>query len=77
MSLIIAIFSAIVAAVGMGVNLWQQHNANQQNIQMQKDINQQNVELRQNINNQNIQHQQLTLEEQQEFSRQAAAQSDA
>ena len=77
MSLIIAIFSAIVAAVGMGVNLWQQHNANQQNIQIQKDINQQNAELQQSINNQNIQHQQLTLEDQQEFSRQAAAQSDA
>lgn len=77
LSAIIAIFSAIVAAVGMGVNLWQQHEANEQNVQMQENINQQNAELQQSINNQNIQHQQLTLEEQQEFSRQAAAQSDA
>ena len=76
-SAIIAIFSAIVAAIGTGVNLWQQHAANQQNVQMQQDINQQNAQLQENINQQNIQNQQRTLQQQQQFSREAAAQSDA
>ena len=44
---------------------------------MQENINQQNAELQQDINNQNIQNQQQTLQQQQEFSRMAAAQSDA
>lgn len=72
-SAIIAIFSAIVAAVGMGVNAWQQ----QQNVEMQNRINQQNAALQQDINTQNIEHQQQTLQQQQQFSREAAAQSDA
>ena len=66
-----------MAAIGTGVSLWQQQNANAQNVEMQENINQQNAELQQSINDQNIQNQQLTLKEQQEFSRQAAAQSDA
>nr|QJB19731.1 MAG: DNA pilot protein [Microvirus sp.] len=61
----------------MGVNLWQQHEANEQNVQMQQNINQQNAELQQSINDQNIQNQQQTLQQQQQFSREAAAQSDA
>lgn len=73
MSAIIALFSAIVAAIGMGINLYQ----NQENIQAQQNTNQQNADLQQSINEQNIQHQQETLEEQQKFSREAAAQSDA
>ena len=65
-SAIFAIIMLVISAASAAINMNQVNAANQANINATKDINTQNLEQ-----------QTETLEQQQQFSREAAAQSDA